>query len=262
MHTDPTNSAGPSDQLVVFLVFDTLRYDVAIAEYESGQTPNIQRLIPAGWQRRHTPGSFTFAAHMAFFHGFFPTPMQGQGERPFAIRFPGSLTVGPSTVVFDEPNIVAGLASRGYRTVCIGGTGFFNFGEPMGAVLPGLFQEAHWDRTTSVTSIDSADRQVAIACEALDAPGKLFLFVNFSAIHQPNCHYVPGATVDSLATHAAAFRYVDRAIQPLVDQLLARPSVLLIAGADHGTAYGEDGFSGHRVGHPVVWTVPWAERRW
>jgi|GEM_PF-4288067 hypothetical protein len=26
-----------------------------------------------------------------------------------------------------------------------------------------------------------------------------------------------------------------------------------------GTAYGEDGYHGHRLAHPVVWTVPYAE---
>ena len=29
--------------------------------------------------------------------------------------------------------------------------------------------------------------------------------------------------------------------------------------SDHGTAYGEDGFTGHRLAHPVVWDVPYAE---
>jgi hypothetical protein len=29
--------------------------------------------------------------------------------------------------------------------------------------------------------------------------------------------------------------------------------------SDHGTAYGEDGHHGHRVGHDVVWTVPYAQ---
>ena len=27
---------------------------------------------------------------------------------------------------------------------------------------------------------------------------------------------------------------------------------------DHGTAYGEDGFHGHRLAHQVVWDVPYA----
>ena len=33
----------------------------------------------------------------------------------------------------------------------------------------------------------------------------------------------------------------------------------LIACSDHGTLYGEQGFTGHRVGHPAVWTVPYAQ---
>ena len=38
-----------------------------------------------------------------------------------------------------------------------------------------------------------------------------------------------------------------------------RGPALAILCSDHGTAYGEDGYSGHRVAHPVVWTVPYAE---
>ena len=29
--------------------------------------------------------------------------------------------------------------------------------------------------------------------------------------------------------------------------------------SDHGTLYGEDGYVGHRVAHPIVTTVPYAE---
>ena len=39
----------------------------------------------------------------------------------------------------------------------------------------------------------------------------------------------------------------------------ARAPVLAIVCSDHGTAYGEDGYRGHRLAHPVVWTVPYAE---
>ena len=38
----------------------------------------------------------------------------------------------------------------------------------------------------------------------------------------------------------------------------SRPTFCMIF-ADHGTAYGEDGFSGHRLSHPTVMTVPYAE---
>ena len=34
---------------------------------------------------------------------------------------------------------------------------------------------------------------------------------------------------------------------------------LVVICSDHGTAYGEDGYTGHRLAHPVVWDVPYAE---
>ncbi len=44
-----------------------------------------------------------------------------------------------------------------------------------------------------------------------------------------------------------------------VHKILASGSALAILCSDHGTAYGEDGFRGHRLAHPTVWTVPYAE---
>jgi len=38
-----------------------------------------------------------------------------------------------------------------------------------------------------------------------------------------------------------------------------RAPTFAIVCSDHGTAYGEDGYRGHRLAHEVVWTVPYAE---
>lgn len=127
----------------LWITLDTLRYDVAVQEWEAGRTPFLHELIPAGWERRHTPGSFTFAPHAAFFAGFLPTPVTpGPHIRSFALAFSGSETIGPDTVVFDAPDIPAGFRKAGYHTACIGGTGFFSRQTPLGGVLPGLFGEA------------------------------------------------------------------------------------------------------------------------
>ena len=88
---------------------------------------------------------------------------------------------------------------------------------------------------------------------------RVFLFVNVSAIHQPNCIFVEGATADTPATHAAALAYVDRHLPRLFAAVRRRGPALCVLCSDHGTAYGEDGYRGHRAGHPVVWTVPYAE---
>lgn len=256
----PADLVGQAD--IVWVVLDTLRFDVARTELAAGRTPVLAGVLPpSGWEERHAPGTFTFASHQAFLAGFEPTPLEGPHERLFALRFAGSATTGARTAVFDAPSIPAGLASVGYRTVCIGGVGFFNPQHPLGSVLPGLFSESHWSPCLSVTDPSSTEHQVSLACELLDSePGLLFLFINISAIHQPNCSYVPGAETDSIETHAAALRYVDAALAPLLARLRrrSRPTLLLL-GSDHGTAYGEGGYNGHRVAHPVVTHVPWSE---
>lgn len=247
---------------VLFLVLDTLRFDVAVEEWRAGRTPNLARVLPpTGWEERHTPASFTYAAHQAFFAGFFPTPARpGRHPRPFAIAFGGSETTTTETCVFDAPDLVRGFAARGYRTVCIGGVGFFNPESPLGRVLPSYFEESHYRRELGVTDPASTEYQVRVACERLaEIKERVFLFVNVSALHQPNKHYLPGATEDTMASHAAAFRYVDAQLPPLFDAFARRGPTLALIMSDHGTCYGDDGYTGHRLAHPAVWTVPYAQ---
>lgn len=253
---------GSHDILLVTL--DSLRYDVAATALAEGRTPNLARLLPGGtWERRHAPGSFTYAAHQAIFAGFLPTPAApGAHPRLFALRFEGSRTTGPDTAVFDAPDIVSGLFARGYHTLCIGGVGFFNKRTPLGRVLPDLFAESHWHGGFGVQARDSTAAQVGFAVEriaALDPERRLFLFLNVSATHHPTRAYLPGAARESAETQAAALAYADGALPPLFAAFKARGPALCILCADHGTAFGEDGYRGHRLAHPTVWDVPYAE---
>lgn len=248
---------------LLFVVLDTLRYDVACECLAQGRTPNLQALLPDGkWEARHTPGNFTLAAHQAFFAGFLPTPIRpGRHPRLLAAKFQGSETTTSKTFVFDAPDFVTGLRETGYHTICVGGVGFFNRLTALGSVLPSLFDESHWSRDMGVTDASSTEKQAALAEERVRLvpdDKRVFLFVNISAIHQPNCIFVPGAARDNLETHAAALAYVDRHIPRFCRALQARAPVFCIFCSDHGTAYGEDGYHGHRLSHPVVWTVPYA----
>lgn len=201
---------------ILMITLDTLRYDVAAAQLAAGGTPHLAEVLPDGvWQRRHTPASFTYAAHHAFFAGFLPTPTApGHHERLYAARFPGSETAGDRTWVFDAPDLPTALADEGYHTVCLGGVGFFNLRGPLGSVLPRLFTEAHWEPAFGVTEPDCLDAQV---------------------------------------------RYVDSRLPALFHLVTSRGRpVFAIVCSDHGTAYGEGGHTGHRIGHDVVWTVPYA----
>jgi Sulfatase len=246
----------------VFMTLDALRYDAASAAMDRGLTPQFQRLLPgARWERRHSPATFTYAAHHAFFAGFLPTPARpGKHSRLFAARFAGSETTTDQTLVFDTPDIVSGFAAAGYHTACVGGVGFFNKQTPLGSVLPALFHENHWSPELGVTSRDSAAMQVALAEKILrDCRKRIFLFINISAIHQPNCIFTPAAIADTLETHINALAYVDSQLPPLIAALRDRGPALVICCSDHGTAYGEDGFHGHRLAHAVTYTVPYAE---
>ncbi|MBL4843916.1 MAG: STM4013/SEN3800 family hydrolase [Planctomycetes bacterium] len=249
---------------IAFVVLDTLRFDVAERCLADGRTPLLKALLPGGrWEERQTPGNFTYAAHQAFFAGFLPTPT-GPGPHPrlFAARFPGSESTAAETCVVDAPDWITGLRARGYRTICVGGVGFFNLLSPLGKVLPGLFEERHWAPELGVTDPCSTENQVALIEDLLsrrvDEPTLLYL--NVSAIHQPNRHYLPGAEQDSLESQAAALEYVDGALGPLWEALRRRDrATLCLVCSDHGTAYGEDGLWGHRLNHPTVNTVPYAE---
>jgi hypothetical protein len=261
MNPDMNRLIGTHD--VAFVTLDTLRFDVADQCFREGRTPGFARWFPRGWEKRHTSGSFTYAAHQAFFAGFLPTPVCPPcPPRLLAARFVGSETTGPETCVFDAPDFVTGLRQRGYHAICIGGVGFFNQLTPLGQVLPALFDESHWSPELGVTHPESTRLQFELAArrlEALPTSQRVLLFINVSAIHQPNRCYLPGAERDTLESHAAALRYVDRQTPILQAALARRGPVFLIVCSDHGTLYGEDGFTGHRVGHPAVWTVPYAD---
>ncbi len=248
---------------VLLLVLDTLRFDVANSEWNAGRTPNLIQLLTEGWEERHSPGNFTYAAHHAFFAGFLPTPANPKAVhmRLFAARFGGSETTGAGTKVFDASDIVSGLRAEGWRTICIGGVGFFNQQTPLSRVLPGLFEEAYWETRFGVTDRESTRNQFEFAAELLKKSERpTFLFVNISALHQPNYFYLKSEGPDTLESHAAGLRYVDAQLPILMEALKRkqRPSFCIIT-SDHGTTYGENGWTGHRLAHPHVWTVPYAE---
>ncbi|WP_221801584.1 STM4013/SEN3800 family hydrolase [Oceanobacter mangrovi] len=250
---------------ILWLTFDTLRFDVAERAMQQGQTPLLQQLLPNGqWQKRHTPATFTYAAHHAFFSGYLPTPIPKPADyqRLFACEFAGSSTTGEHTWCCPAATLPEGLAQLGYHTECIGGVGFFNLQNPLGRVLPGLFQQQHWRPELGVTDDQSTRHQVQQACAsiaALDAQTPLLMFINLSAMHQPNCGYIDGQQQDDVHSQQAALAYVDSQLGPLIQALQQRGDTLCLFSSDHGTAYGEDDQSGHGIAHPCIWEVPYAE---
>ncbi len=256
--TDMNEVIGTHD--ILWITLDTLRYDVAQELYLSGKTPNIASLL--SWEKRHSPGTFTYAAHHAFFAGFLPTPAHpGKHERLVATQFAGSLTTLSNTWTTTRETIVQGLAEVGYKTLCIGGTGFFNQETALSRVFPSFFQKSIWNPQIGVTDPRSFENQIAELDNHLDRKASLrFTFINVSAIHQPNYFYLPESEdkIDSLESHRAALMYIDRHWLKLMRFAQVDRPIWVLVCSDHGTTYGEDGFSGHRLAHPLVTTVPFA----
>ncbi|WOO39352.1 STM4013/SEN3800 family hydrolase [Rubellicoccus peritrichatus] len=250
---------------ILFITLDSLRYDVAVDCWQKGLTPHFQALLGSVWEKRHTPGNFTYAAHHAFFAGFLPTPADPKADkmRLMATEFAGSETIGPQTQLFQTSNIVEGFRDYDYRTLCIGGVGFFNKKTALSSVLTDCFDESHWSDDLGVICPDSAMNQFRLASERIKGIGqdeRYFLFMNMSAIHQPNYFYKAGSTEDTIDSHAAALQSVDQGLPILLKAMRQRERpVFYIICSDHGTAYGEDGFYGHRLSHDTVWTVPYAD---
>lgn len=246
---------------VLFLVLDALRYDAAQDLFLAGKLSNFSKYLPkTGWEKRYTPASFTYPAHQAFFAGFLPSKIdQRVTARHFAAAFQGSLSTTDQTFLFPEADIITALSNIGYRTACIGGVGFFNKQTTLSQQLPKLFQESFWSAELGVTHPRSTQAQFRLAAQWLQS-GKspFFLYINVSAIHQPNGYYL-NAKHDSLASHKAALQYVDQQLPVLMNALQIKAPVCCFICSDHGTAYGEDGHWGHRNGHRSVMEVPYVE---
>ena len=249
---------------VILITLDSLRYDVACNSIIKKITPNLDCLLPNGtWEKRHAPANFTLPSHLSMFAGFFPTPIRNpKASRLFAVRFPQNDTITSETYVFNAPNIIKGFEKEKYHTVCIGGVGFFNKSNYLGNLMPSLFLESYWNPSLGVASRISTKKQVNIAIEVLKKlhnSKRIFLFINVSAIHRPSHIFLKGARRDSIETQEAALNYVDSNLPPLFKTLQKRGSCLVIICSDHGEAFGEDGYWGHRFSHPVIWNVPYTE---
>ncbi len=250
------------DYDIIFITLDSLRFDVSQKLFKEGKLPNFSKWLPnSGWEKRYTPASFTYPAHLAFFSGFLPTKIRQQiTRRLFASSFEGSESTNENTFVFRESNFIEALANKGYKTVCIGGVGFFNKKNAIGSVLPSMFQFSEWSEELGVTEKKSSYYQFKRAESYLSSLEPLCLFINVSATHQPTHFYLDGEQEDSIETHAAALQYVDAQL-PILQQALAKriKDKLIIVCSDHGTAYGEHDHWGHRNAHETVMTVPYLE---
>ena len=178
---------------ILMLCFDTLRYDVSKEEEAAGRTP-VLNSHGGEWEKRHAPGNFTYPSHFAIFAGFLPSPAEPHSLRSRKwLFFPvqaGTGRIPPAgSYPFTEATFVQSLANVGYETICIGGVNFFSKRNELGRVFPGYFTKSYWLPTFGCTAPDSTEKQIDFALKKLEnypEDKRIFMYINFSAIHYPN----------------------------------------------------------------------------
>lgn len=248
---------------VLFVCFDSLRYDVAYEEQCRGGTPVLNRY--GEWRKCQAPGNFTYPSHQAMFAGFLPVDegvlnMKNREKLFFSEDIGMGRKAPEGAFCFDGATWVEGLARKGYDTYCIGGVSFFDNRTDIGKVMPSYFNHSYWNPSFGCKVKESPENQASFAVRKLEQvldDRKIMMYINFSALHYPNYFYVEGAKQDCKEAQAAGLRYIDAEIERLFDSFRVKGDTFVICCSDHGTCYGEDGVWFHGVNHPIVNTVPY-----
>jgi membrane-anchored protein YejM (alkaline phosphatase superfamily) len=255
---------------LVLLTYDSCRYDVLRA----ANTPVLDSF--ADVLLAEAPANFTYPSHLAMFAGILPNCDE---PRPYYNRFCGQLFglagVGELQVanrsslsVISTWNAVAGLSEAGFQTVGAGAMNWF-----LQESLTSCFQQFRFTGT-------DADAQIDYVLDSLDFDRPFFAFINFGETHAPFVYKgktVPcpvdvrarvmqwpprqglqpvGRASEAFSHQVAAAEYLDTRLPRVLSAFPADTVVVLCA--DHGECFGEDGFWGHGVNHPMVLQVPLA----
>lgn len=252
-----------SSDSVLLITLDSLRFDTA------ARGPALSGL--GAPTRAMAPSHFTFASHAAMWVGATPG-VAGLG-RPFLdpkwerlFRMVNSRIAARPGDGFSLPgrNIVDGFGRIGYRTVGTGAVDWFDPETPTGAWLSQDFQ--HFFFPGRMGAIDA---QLSWLAEQLaGAAGPVFCFLNAGETHVPYFYAgapwserdnpcVPYGTHNSRETcemrQRACFEFLAGRLAPLLD---AFAGATVLATADHGDCWGEDGLWEHGTWHPKTMEVP------
>ena len=271
--------SSDSDKLnYLWIVYDSCRYDTLI----QAETPVLDSYakIYSAW----APATYTLPSHTSFFAGILPLVYE---PVPYLNRFHKQLitmkkagearaeAIDERTLVLpqSDKDIIHGFNELGYYTVGSGAASWF-----AKEVLVKNFQDFQFKRAQSFPEQISFITE-KLALNAKDKP--FFAFMNLIETHSPYMHYgedreeygikargemnfPPKENYEELMNrgkklHTAQIKAAEYCDSKLTELFTKLPSnTLVILTADHGEAFGEDGFWGHGIYHPTVMNVPMA----
>jgi len=264
------------DLNIVLITFDSCRYDTLL----KASTPFLDQMgkVYSAW----TPATYTLPAHVSFFTGILPLVHE---DIPYINRFNKQLIKmhkggaslggdsGNKTISLTASNedMIHGLRKKGYYTVGSGSANWFDK-----KVLVKNFNNFKYVRAQSSEAQCNYIRD-KLAKNSEDKP--FFAFMNFYETHTPYMHYGDDRSDYSMQArdhmkfppvedpnkskelgsklHNAqmiAVENLDKVMSNFIP--LLPPNTLVVLTADHGEAFGEDGFWGHGVYHEKIMNVP------
>jgi len=255
---------------VLLLTYDSCRLDVM----QAAQTPVLDSFAVV--RSAQSPANFTYAAHLAFFAGILPNCNDEIAYyNRFSKQLMGLTDMGETNVVKDsliqlqsDRSLIHAFRAAGYQTVGAGAMNWFRQ-----ATLTDAFSKFLFTGTNANSQIDFLFSEIDLTCP-------FFGFINFGETHYPysyegktdHCRvdvrarrmtWPPKQQGSTVGKDCPAFQHQVRAAEYL-DTRLPRlfsglpDNTIVILCADHGEAFGEDGFWGHGVNHQVILEVPLA----
>lgn len=251
---------------VLLLTLDSCRYDTAL----NTTTPNLGAIGPL--RRAMSPGHFTLSSHAAMWVGTTPGIAESRAPvlnpkagRLFRIANARAGAQPGDVFVLSGRTILEGFRRRGHVVIGTGSVAWFDTDTEPGRALVEDFERFHYVRGPGalLEQLDWLGEQLNLVGGA-----PAFVFLNVGETHVPYWHpgadwsprdnpCVPFGERNDAETcrrrQAACLSWADHALGPL---LRAFGGATVLACADHGDCWGEDGLWEHGIWHEKTMEVP------
>ena len=254
---------------VLFLTLDSCRFD----SFQDAYIPHLKALAPL--HKAQAPSYFTYGSHAAFWMGFTPgissaakVPLLNpKSGKLFRMSHSAASCHGDDAFELAGSNIIEGFRGLGYHTIGTGAVAWFDISTPTGSILAAPFDQFWYSGKTWNLRAQLSWLFQQIKEQGHERP--LFVFLNVGETHVPYWHEDanwqpwPSPCIpfgggqcsrsESRRRQIACLEWVDSKLAPLLD---AFNSCTILACADHGDCWGENGLWEHGVSHPSTLTVP------